>query len=105
MISLLCRWFPALRVFWLAIGYVLLVIGGGVWFACFPLTAYSLYTAREFPFDYFGVPFQSGFPLEAFLPNDMVPLLIPVCLAFTLYGLFLIFFNVRNLRKLRRGEK
>jgi hypothetical protein len=82
----------------------MLIIGGEVWFVCFPLSAYTLYVARELPFDYFGVPFPLPFPWEAFLPADMVPSLIPICLGFTLYGLFLIYFNVRRLRKLRLGE-
>jgi hypothetical protein len=75
-----------------------------VWFVCFPLTAYTLDVSREFPLEYFGIPFSLPFPLEFFLPADMLPLLAPICGAFTLYGLFVIYFNVGNLRRLRRGE-
>jgi hypothetical protein len=103
MLGLLCRWFPALRMLWVGIGYALLIIGGLVWFVCFPLTAYTLYVARVFPLDYFGISVYLGFPLEFFLPKDLQPAIIPVCLGFTLYGLFLIYFETRKLRKLRRG--
>ena len=100
----LCRWFPALRFLFVGIGYILLTIGGVVWFVCFPLTAYTLYVARQFPLTYFGIPFSPPFPLEFFLPPDMLPLLAPVCVGFTLFGLFTIYFNVRNLRRLRLGQ-
>lgn len=105
MLGLLCRWFPSLRSLWVGIGYVLMMIGGVVWFVCFPLTAYTLYVARQFPFDYFGDSFPLPFPLEFFLPKDLQPALVPVCLGFTLYGLFLFYFETRKLRKLRLGEK
>ncbi|HEV3272653.1 MAG TPA: hypothetical protein VGZ93_10780 [Candidatus Methylacidiphilales bacterium] len=100
----LCRWFPSLRWFFIGIGYVMLIIGGVVWFVCFPMTAYTLYVARQFPLTYFGIPFSPPFPLDFFLPPDMLPLLVPVCLAFTLFGLFTIYFNVRNLRRLKLGQ-
>jgi hypothetical protein len=100
----LCRWLPSLRWFFVGIGYVMLTLGGVVWFVCFPLTAYTLWVARQFPLPYFGIPFSLPFPLEFFLPPDMLPLLVPVCAAFTLYGLFVIYFNVRKLRRLRLGE-
>jgi hypothetical protein len=99
----LCRWFPALRFLFVGVGYVMLLIGGVIWFICFPLTAYTLYFARVFPFRYFGVPFYAN--TEMFLPSDMEPLLAPICLGFTLSGLLTIYFNVRNLRRLRRGEE
>ena len=94
--------FRALR---LLFGYTMLVIGGVSWFICFPLTAYTLYATRQFPFDYFGIPFSLPFPLEFFLPKAIQPAVGGVCLAFTLYGLFVIYFDVRKLRRLRRGEK
>jgi hypothetical protein len=94
--------FRAIR---LGLGYAGLVVGGVVWFICFPLAAYTLYTANEFPFDYFGVHVYIGFPLDFFLPRDMWPAVGGICDAFTLYGLFVIYFNVRKLRRLRRGEK
>jgi hypothetical protein len=100
----LCRWFPGLRFLWVGIGYGLLVVGGVVWFVCFPLTAWTIYYFREFPFTYFGVPFYPGFPVEFFLPKEMWPMLVGVCGAFAFYGLFVIYFNVRRLRRLRRGE-
>ncbi len=87
----------------MGIGYVLLVFGGVVWFICFPLTAFTLRSSHEFPLTYFGIPFSLPFPLEFFLPPDMLMLLVPICLAFTLFGLFTIYFNVRNLRRLRLG--
>ena len=105
MIGVLCRWFPGLRLLWVGIGYVLLVAGGVVWFICFPLTARTLHEARQFPFEYFEVPFSLPFPLEFYLPADMLPRLEPVCEAFALYGLVLIYFNTRKLRRLRRAEK
>jgi hypothetical protein len=100
----LSRCFPSLRWFFAGIGYVLLLIGGVFWFICFPLTAYTLFVAREFPLTYFDIPFYPGFPVDFFLPPEMEPLLAPICLGFTLLGLFTLYFNVRNLRKLRRGK-
>ncbi len=99
----LCRWFPRLRFLFVGLGYILLLMGGVFWFICFPLTAYTLYFYRLFPFRYFGVPFSAN--TEMFLPTDMEPLLAPICAGFTLYGLISIYFNVRALRRLRRGEK
>jgi hypothetical protein len=89
----------------LVIGYILLVIGGVVWFICFPLAAYTLYVSGEFPFDYFGIHVYIGFPLDFFLPHDLWKAVAGICAAFTLYGLFVIYFNVRKLRKLRRGGR
>ncbi len=89
----------------LVIGYTLLLVGGVVWFICFPLAAYTLYTTGEFPFDYFGLHVYIGFPLDFFLPRDMWKAVGWICDAFTLYGLFVIYFNVRKLRRLRLGEK
>jgi len=94
--------FRAIR---LIVGYILLIIGGVVWFICFPLTTYTLYTTGQFPLDYFGVPVYIGFPLDFFLPREMWKAVGGICAAFTLYGLFVIYFNVRKLRRLRRGEK
>jgi hypothetical protein len=65
---------------------------------------YTLHFYREFPFTYFGVPFSLPFPLEFFLPRDLWPALTGVCFAFTLYGLVVIYIDVRKLRQLRRGE-
>ncbi|MEI9997869.1 MAG: hypothetical protein WDO13_01185 [Verrucomicrobiota bacterium] len=65
----LSRWFPGLRPLFAGIGYLLLLIGGVVWFVCFPLTAYTLYTAHEFPLDYFGISVWLGFPAR-FLPAE-----------------------------------
>jgi len=93
------------RVIRLVLGYVMLVTGGVSWFVCFPLTAYTLYSYHEFPFTYFGVPFTLPFPLEFFLPKDLWPALGGVCVAFTFYGMWVIFIDVRKLRRLRRGEK
>jgi hypothetical protein len=93
--------FRAIRV---VIGYAMLLVGGVSWFICFPLTAYLLYSYREFPFTYFGVSFSLPVPLEEFVPRDMWPALAGVCVAFTLYGLFVIYFDVRKLRRLRLGE-
>jgi hypothetical protein len=100
----LCRWFPALRLLFVGIGYLLLTIGGVVWCVCFPLTAYTLHVARQFPLPYFGISCSPPFPLDFFLPPDMQSLLVPVCGAFTLFGLFAIYFNVRNLRRLRLSQ-
>jgi len=94
--------FRAIRLF---LGYIGLIIGGVVWFICFPLTAYTLYVADEFPLDYLGVPVYVGFPLDFWLPHDLWKAVGGICAAFTLYGLFVIYFNVRKLRRLRRGEK
>lgn len=82
----------------------MLFIGVFVWFICFPLTTYTLYVAGEFPLDYFGISVYLGFPLEFFLPRDMWRAVGGICGAFTLYGLFVIYFNVRKLRRMRRGE-
>ncbi len=94
--------FRAIR---LVVGYILMLIGGVVWFVCFPLTAYTLYVARQFPLTYFGIPTPPDEALDFWLPPDMQPLLGPVCLGFTLLGLFTLYFNVRKLRRLRLGEK
>ena len=94
--------FRALR---LIVGYVGLLIGGVVWFICFPLSVYTLYQTGEFPLDYFGIHEYLGFPLDFFLPHDMWKAVAGLCAAFTLYGLVTIYFNVRKLRRLRRGEK
>ncbi len=99
----LSRWFPGLRPLFAGIGYLLLLIGGVVWFVCFPLTAYTLYTAHEFPLDYFGISVWLGFPLDFFLPRELWPALVPGCLAFTLFGLVTIYRYFRNLRRLRRA--
>jgi hypothetical protein len=88
----------------LTVGYILMLIGGLCWFICFPLTAYTLYVAQQFPLPYFGIHVPMTPALDFFLPPDMQPLLGPVCLAFTLFGMFSIYFNVRKLRRLRRGE-
>lgn len=101
----LCRMLPVLKPLFLSAAYGLLVIGGVFWFICFPMTAYTLYVANQFPLDYFGVSVYLGFPLGFFLPPDMWKLLAPICAGFTLYGLVSIYFSVRDLRKLRRGEK
>jgi len=93
------------RTIRLIFGYIGLLIGGVVWFICFPLTAYTLYVADEFPFDYFGMPVYIGFPLDFFLPRDLWKGIGWICDAFTLYGLMVIYFNVRKLRRLRRGER
>ena len=89
----------------LIFGYIGLLIGGVVWFICFPLSVYTLYQTGEFPLDYFGVHVYLGFPLDFFLPKDMWRAVSVICAAFTLYGLVTIYFNVRKLRRLRRGEK
>jgi hypothetical protein len=100
----LSRTFPGLRVVWLGIAYVLMIIGGVSWFICFPLTAYTLETAYVFPFQYFGIDWSPPFPLDFFLPRELWIRLVPLCGAFTLWGLIVIYFNVRRLRQLRRGE-
>ena len=94
-----------LRAIRVTIGYIGLLIGGVVWFICFPLTVYTLRVAQQFPLDYFGISVYLGFPLDFFLPRDMWPAVGGICIGFTLYGLLLIYFNVRKLRRLRRGEK
>ncbi len=94
--------FLALR---LIFGYVGLILGGVVWFICFPLAAYTLYVSGEFPLDYFGIHVYIGFPLDFFLPREMWKAVGWICDAFTLYGLLVIYFNVRKLRRLRRREK
>jgi hypothetical protein len=101
----LCRWFPALRPFWVGIGYVLLLMAGGVWFLCFPLTAYTLYVSNEFPLAYFGDFSASDPGFNFWIPDDMRRPLGGVCIAFTIYGLFVFYFNVRKLRQLRRNEQ
>jgi hypothetical protein len=101
----LSRWFPGLRWFFVGIGYLMMLIGGMVWFICFPLTVYTLYVAGQFPFDYFGISVNLGFPLEFFLPRDLWRAVGGVCVGFTLWGLCTIYFNVRNLRRLRLGEQ
>ena len=98
----LCRWFPGLRFLFVGIGYVMLVIGGVVWFILFPLTVFTLKTAKVFPLTYFGIPF--AVQTDMFLPPDMLPLLGGICVGFTLFGLFTIYFNVRSLRRLRLGQ-
>jgi hypothetical protein len=98
----LCRRFPALRFLFVGIGYILLVIGGVVWFILFPLTVFTLHSAKVFPLTYFGIPF--AVQTDMFLPPDMLPLLGGICAGFTFLGLFTIYFNVRNLRRLRRDE-
>jgi hypothetical protein len=93
-----------LRAIRLVFGYAGLLVGGVVWFICFPLSAYTLYAAGVFPLDYFGVSVYLGFPLDFFLPREMWRAVGGICAAFTLYGLFVIYFNVRKLRRLRRNE-
>ncbi len=105
LLRLLCRWFPSLRGLWVGIGYLLLVIAFLVWFLCFPLTAYTLYMANEFPLAYFKVFTASDPGVNYWLPEDMRRPLGGVCVAFTIYGLFVFYFNVKKLGQLRRGEK
>ena len=93
------------RALRLIFGYIGLIIGGVVWFICFPMTAYTLYVADEFPFDYFGAHVYIGFPVDFWLPHDLWKAVAGICAGFTLYGLLTIYFNVRKLRRLRRGEK
>src|SRR5277367_5110928 len=92
----LCRWFPKLRFLFVGIGYILLIIGGVIWFVLFPLTVFTLKTAKVFPLTYFGIPF--AVQTDMFLPPEMLPLLGGFCVGFMLLGLFTIYFNVRNLR-------
>ncbi len=104
MLRWLSRKIPSLKWLFISIGYLMLFVGGLVWFLCFPLTAYTLYVSNEFPLAYFGV-FASGDPaVDYWLPSDMRRPVGGLCAAFTLYGLFTIYFNVRKLRKWRRGE-
>ena len=98
----LCRWFPKLRFLFVGIGYIMLLIGGVIWFILFPLTVFTLKTAKVFPLTYFGIPFTVE--TDMFLPPDMLPLLGGICVGFTLFGLFTIYFNVRSLRRLRLGQ-
>jgi hypothetical protein len=98
----LCRWFPKLRFLFVGIGYIMLLIGGAVWFILFPLTVFTLHFAKVFPMTYFGIPF--AVETDMFLPPDMLPLLGGLCVGFTFFGLFTIYFNVRNLRRLRLGQ-
>ncbi len=104
MLTWLCRTFPSLLGLWLAVGYALLLVGGLIWFVCFPLTAYTLFAGHEFPLAYFGVPIPEDVALAYYLPAEMRGPLAGVCAAFTLYGLFPIYFNVRKLRRLRLGQ-
>ena len=100
----LCRWFPSLRWFFVGIGYLMLFIGGEVWFFCFPLTAYTLHVAHEFPLAYFGV-FEASDPgFNYWISESMRGPIGGLCAAFAFAGMFAIYFNVRNLRRLRRGE-
>ena len=49
----------------------MLILGAEVWFICFPLTAYTLYVAREFPLAYFGV-FEASDPgFNYWIPDSM----------------------------------
>ena len=105
LLRALDRWFPSLRMVWAGIGYVMLILGGLVWFLCFPLTVYTLYVSNEFPLAYFGDTSLSDPGVNYWLPDDMRKPLGGVCVGFALYGLFVIYFNVRALRQLRRGEK
>ncbi|HEX4139401.1 MAG TPA: hypothetical protein VHY09_03580 [Candidatus Methylacidiphilales bacterium] len=93
------------RAIRLIFGYIGLLLGGVVWFICFPLSVYTLNDSGQFPLDYFGIHVYLGFPLDFFLPKDMWRAVAGICAAFTLYGLVTIYFNVRKLRRLRRGEK
>ena len=92
-------------VVWLSIGYIMLLMAGCIWFICFPLTAYTLYKANEFPLAYFGVFTASDPGFNYWMPQEMREPIAGLCLGFALYGLFVIYFNVRNLRRLRLGEK
>ena len=105
LLRLLDRWFPSLRALWVAIGYLMLLMAGVIWFICFPLTVYTLYVGDQFPLDYFGISVYLGFPLDFFLPRDLWQGVGAICIGFTFYGMVVIYFNVRNLRRLRRGEK
>jgi hypothetical protein len=95
--------FRAIRV---VFGYIGLIMGGIVWFVCGPLAAYTLWATKQFPFDYFGLD-SSSLPssLEFFLPKEIQPAVGGICLAFTLYGLVIIYLNVRKLRILRGADK
>ena len=104
MLRWLCRTFPSLRGFFVGIGYIMLTIGGEIWFFCFPLTAYTIYTAHEFPLPYFGISTPDFAAIDYYLPPTMYGPVGGMCAAFTLYGLFTIYFNVRKLRRLRLGE-
>lgn len=93
-----------MRGFFVGIGYMMLIIGGEVWFVCCPLTAYTLYEKREFPLAYFGVSDYNDPGFDYWMPDSMRAPLGGLAAAFALYGLFTIYFNVRRLRKLRLGE-
>jgi uncharacterized membrane protein YccF (DUF307 family) len=80
----------------------MLLIGGVIWFILFPLTVFTLKTAKVFPLTYFGIPF--AVQTDMFIPPDLLPMIGAPCIGLTLLGLFTIYFNVRNLRRLRRGE-
>ena len=82
----------------------MLIVGGEVWFVCFPLTAYTLYVAREFPLAYFGV-FEASDPgFNYWMPENMRGPVAGLCVGFTCLGMSTIYFNVAKLRRLRRGE-
>lgn len=104
LLRALCRWFPSLRIVWLVIGYMMLIFAGVIWFTCFPLTAYTLYKTNEFPLAYFGVFTASDPGFNYWMPQDMREPVGGLCIGFALYGLFVLYFNVRNLRRLRRGK-
>jgi len=91
-----------LRFLFVGIGYIMLLIGGVIWFIFFPLTVFTLKTAKVFPLTYFGIPF--AVQTDMFLPPDMLPLLGAFCVGFTFLGLLTLYFNVRNLRRLRLGQ-
>jgi glycerol-3-phosphate acyltransferase PlsY len=105
LLRLLCRWFPSLRIVWVAMGWMLLLMAALVWFVCFPLTAYTLYVSNEFPLAYFGLFNASDPGFNYWIPDDMRKPLGGVCVAFSLYGMFVFYFNTRNLLRLQRGEK
>jgi hypothetical protein len=103
MLRALCCNFPSLKWLFVAIGYLMLFVGGEVWFLCFPLTAYTLYATNEFPLAYFGVLTTGDVAVDFWLPSDMRKPVGGICVAFTLYGLVTLYINVRKMRDLRRG--
>jgi hypothetical protein len=89
----LCDHYPAQRRLFILFGYASLILGGAVWFVSFVIPAITLTIFDRYPWEIlFGASLPTPFPKNAFLVASWL---------FTIFGLGIIYLNVRQLRGIR----
>lgn len=87
----LCNTYPAHRKFFISLGYGLLIFGGALWYICLLIPALAL----TFLDPSHLVLASTGIPVRS--PR----VLLVLCWFMTLVGLAVIYFSVKELKKLR----